>query len=208
MRCGRARPASTCVRSPAPGPPAASPMRISMRYSPAGPAQRATAVRQARTAVEESRSWGCGGGSPSRWLCAIPHPAHHLRGGGRRHGARRARAALNASKRQDQAQAHLLPFLMRAMVRAIDDQPNLNAHFDDDAGIIHQHARRAYRHRRADADGLDGAGGQARGGARSLGPRRASSIVWRRRRKPARRHEKNSPARPSPSRRSAPWAAS
>ncbi len=50
------------------------------------------------------------------------------------------RTTLNASKRQDQAKLSFLPFLMRAMVRAIDEQPNLNAHFDDDAGIIHQHA--------------------------------------------------------------------
>jgi 2-oxoisovalerate dehydrogenase E2 component (dihydrolipoyl transacylase) len=50
------------------------------------------------------------------------------------------RTALNASKRQDQPKLSFLPFLMRAMVRAIDEQPNLNAHFDDDAGIIHQHA--------------------------------------------------------------------
>jgi 2-oxoisovalerate dehydrogenase E2 component (dihydrolipoyl transacylase) len=33
----------------------------------------------------------------------------------------------------------LLPFLMRAMVKAIADQPNLNSLFDDEAGIIHQH---------------------------------------------------------------------
>jgi 2-oxoisovalerate dehydrogenase E2 component (dihydrolipoyl transacylase) len=29
---------------------------------------------------------------------------------------------------------------MRAMVKAISEQPNLNALYDDDAGIIHQHA--------------------------------------------------------------------
>src|SRR5262249_31531165 len=34
----------------------------------------------------------------------------------------------------------LLPFLMRAMVKAISEQPNLNALFDDEAGIVHQHA--------------------------------------------------------------------
>jgi 2-oxoisovalerate dehydrogenase E2 component (dihydrolipoyl transacylase) len=31
-------------------------------------------------------------------------------------------------------------FLMRAMVRAIAEQPNLNALFDDEAGVLHQHA--------------------------------------------------------------------
>ncbi|MCZ0737663.1 dihydrolipoamide acetyltransferase family protein, partial [Phreatobacter sp. AB_2022a] len=49
------------------------------------------------------------------------------------------RAALNKAKRADQAKLTLLPFLMRAMVKALADQPGLNALFDDDAGIIHQH---------------------------------------------------------------------
>ncbi|MFD1982057.1 dihydrolipoamide acetyltransferase family protein [Mesorhizobium newzealandense] len=52
------------------------------------------------------------------------------------------RAALNKEKRAgkvERPKLTLLPFLMRAMVRAISDQPNLNSLFDDEAGIIHQH---------------------------------------------------------------------
>ncbi|MBN8939787.1 MAG: 2-oxo acid dehydrogenase subunit E2 [Rhizobiales bacterium] len=49
------------------------------------------------------------------------------------------RAALNKGKRADQPKLTMLPFLMRAMVKAIADQPGLNALFDDEAGIIHQH---------------------------------------------------------------------
>ncbi|QKC80970.1 dihydrolipoamide acetyltransferase family protein [Mesorhizobium sp. NZP2077] len=49
------------------------------------------------------------------------------------------RAALNKEKRQDRPKLTLLPFLMRAMVKAIADQPQLNSLFDDEAGIIHQH---------------------------------------------------------------------
>jgi 2-oxoisovalerate dehydrogenase E2 component (dihydrolipoyl transacylase) len=49
------------------------------------------------------------------------------------------RAALNKQKRPTQAKLSLLPFLMRAMVKGIAAQPNLNALFDDEAGIIHQH---------------------------------------------------------------------
>ncbi|WP_434724596.1 dihydrolipoamide acetyltransferase family protein [Mesorhizobium sp. RIZ17] len=49
------------------------------------------------------------------------------------------RATLNKEKRTDRPKLTLLPFLMRAMVKAIGEQPNLNALFDDDAGIIHQH---------------------------------------------------------------------
>ncbi|WP_404287405.1 dihydrolipoamide acetyltransferase family protein [Microvirga sp. RSM25] len=49
------------------------------------------------------------------------------------------RATLNANKRADRAKLTLLPFLMRAMVRAIAEQPHLNAIYDDDAGVVHQH---------------------------------------------------------------------
>jgi 2-oxoisovalerate dehydrogenase E2 component (dihydrolipoyl transacylase) len=49
------------------------------------------------------------------------------------------RAALNTKKRADQAKLTILPFLMRAMVKAIADQPQLNALYDDEANIIHQH---------------------------------------------------------------------
>lgn len=49
------------------------------------------------------------------------------------------RAALNKEKRADRPKLTLLPFLMRAMVKAIGEQPLLNSLFDDEAGIIHQH---------------------------------------------------------------------
>lgn len=51
------------------------------------------------------------------------------------------RAALNKEKRKgvERPKLTLLPFLMRAIVKAIADQPNINALFDDEAGIIHQH---------------------------------------------------------------------
>lgn len=49
------------------------------------------------------------------------------------------RAALNKQKRADQPKLTLLPFLMRAMVKAIADQPNVNAIFDDEAGVVHQY---------------------------------------------------------------------
>ena len=50
------------------------------------------------------------------------------------------RAKLNEQKRADRPKLTLLPFLMRAIVRAVAAQPELNAHFDDEAGVIHQHA--------------------------------------------------------------------
>jgi len=49
------------------------------------------------------------------------------------------RARLNQSKREDQTKLTVLPFLMRAMVKAIQEQPQMNAIFDDEAGVIHQY---------------------------------------------------------------------
>jgi 2-oxoisovalerate dehydrogenase E2 component (dihydrolipoyl transacylase) len=49
------------------------------------------------------------------------------------------RAALNKGKRTDQSKLTLLPFLMRAMVKAIVEQPAINALFDDEAGVIHRY---------------------------------------------------------------------
>lgn len=49
------------------------------------------------------------------------------------------RVALNAQKRADQSKLTLLPFLMRAMVKAIAEQPDLNSHYDDETGIVRRH---------------------------------------------------------------------
>ncbi len=53
------------------------------------------------------------------------------------------RAKLNETKRAVDAPARpkltLLPFLMRVMVKAIADQPQMNALFDDEAGILRRH---------------------------------------------------------------------
>jgi 2-oxoisovalerate dehydrogenase E2 component (dihydrolipoyl transacylase) len=50
------------------------------------------------------------------------------------------RAALNRDKRPEQPKLTLLPFLIRALVKAIAEQPAVNALFDDEAGVIHEHA--------------------------------------------------------------------
>jgi len=50
------------------------------------------------------------------------------------------RAKLNAGKREDRTKLTFLPFLMRAIVRAVGEQPALNATFDDEAGIVRRHA--------------------------------------------------------------------
>ncbi|MEE2692038.1 MAG: dihydrolipoamide acetyltransferase family protein [Pseudomonadota bacterium] len=49
------------------------------------------------------------------------------------------RAKLNKEKRDDQPKLTMLPFLMRAMAKAIAEQPQMNARFDDEAGVVHQY---------------------------------------------------------------------
>ncbi|MEO1380186.1 MAG: dihydrolipoamide acetyltransferase family protein, partial [Pseudomonadota bacterium] len=49
------------------------------------------------------------------------------------------RAALNKKHEGARPKLTLLPFLMRAIVEAVREQPSLNARYDDDAGIIHRH---------------------------------------------------------------------
>jgi len=46
------------------------------------------------------------------------------------------RAFLNDTRREDQPKLTLLPFIMRAVVLAVADYPQINARFDDDAGTV------------------------------------------------------------------------
>jgi 2-oxoisovalerate dehydrogenase E2 component (dihydrolipoyl transacylase) len=50
------------------------------------------------------------------------------------------RAHLNAAKRADQPKLTLLPFLMRGLVKLLPLYPQINARFDDEAGVVHRHA--------------------------------------------------------------------
>lgn len=49
------------------------------------------------------------------------------------------REKLNVSRKPDRPKLTILPFLMAALVKAVQEQPALNAHFDDDENIIRQH---------------------------------------------------------------------
>ncbi|RBP53051.1 dihydrolipoamide acetyltransferase family protein [Arenicella xantha] len=49
------------------------------------------------------------------------------------------RAALNKKHAGSRPKLTILPFLMRAIVEAVRDQPELNARFDDEAGVVHQY---------------------------------------------------------------------
>lgn len=48
------------------------------------------------------------------------------------------RAHLNKTRQEDQPKLTILPFIMRAMVKALKVHPKLSAHFEDEAGIVRQ----------------------------------------------------------------------
>jgi 2-oxoisovalerate dehydrogenase E2 component (dihydrolipoyl transacylase) len=51
------------------------------------------------------------------------------------------RAHLNAqNKGTDRPKLNVLPFIARAIVVALRDQPQINSHYDDEAGVLTQHA--------------------------------------------------------------------
>jgi 2-oxoisovalerate dehydrogenase E2 component (dihydrolipoyl transacylase) len=50
------------------------------------------------------------------------------------------RAHLNATRTEGRPKLSVLPFLMRGLVRLLPDYPQINARFDDEAGIVHRHA--------------------------------------------------------------------
>ena len=50
------------------------------------------------------------------------------------------RTTMNAGRKPDQPKLTILPFLMRALVKTLSEQPGVNATFDDDAGIVTRHA--------------------------------------------------------------------
>ncbi len=49
------------------------------------------------------------------------------------------RRDLNEPRADGAPKLTLLPFLIRGMIKAIPEHPEVNAHFDDEAGIIHRH---------------------------------------------------------------------
>jgi 2-oxoisovalerate dehydrogenase E2 component (dihydrolipoyl transacylase) len=49
------------------------------------------------------------------------------------------RGRLNGNLKSGKPKLTILPFLMRAMVKAIAEQPGINAHYDDEAGVVRQY---------------------------------------------------------------------
>jgi 2-oxoisovalerate dehydrogenase E2 component (dihydrolipoyl transacylase) len=51
----------------------------------------------------------------------------------------RLRQDLNGHREPDRPKLTLLPFFMRALARVLPDFPQINARYDDDAGVLHSH---------------------------------------------------------------------
>jgi len=113
---------------------------LDLWFSGATEARTAPAGRVANTAVEETKVVGLRRRIAEKMAVSASRVAHityvdevdmtdleKLRG------------QLNAEHGSDRPKLTLLPFLMRAMVNAIAKQPALNAHFDDEAGVIQQY---------------------------------------------------------------------
>jgi len=49
------------------------------------------------------------------------------------------RAHLNKTRQKDQPKLTVLPFFMRALVKVLPDYPQINARFDDEAGVVHRY---------------------------------------------------------------------
>ncbi len=49
------------------------------------------------------------------------------------------RAAMNAMKKKEQPKLTVLPFFMLCMTKALEDFPQINALYDDEAGVVHRY---------------------------------------------------------------------
>lgn len=105
-----------------------------------GPSRGPTGLRR-RTAVEEIKVVGLRRRIAERMALAtsrIPHITYVEEVDVT--ALEELRARLNAATGAGSSRLTILPFLMRAMVRAIARVPKVNALFDDQAGIVRQHA--------------------------------------------------------------------
>ena len=138
--CAPGRRASICVRFPGSGPAGRISHQDLEAFIARGPqAARPTGLQQ-NNAVEDVKLVGLRRRIAEKMALAnarIPHITYVEEVDVT--ALEELGSALNKQKRSDQPKLTLLPFLMRAMVKAIAEQPNFNALFDDEAGIVHQH---------------------------------------------------------------------
>ncbi len=85
------------------------------------------------------------------------------------------RASLNARATEERPKLTMLPFLMLAIVKAVADFPQVNAHYDDDSGRHPALRRRASGRRDANAERTHGSGRATRRDARPLRLRKGNA---------------------------------
>ena len=175
---------------PGTGPGGRITQRISTPMSPSRSRRLRPSPRRGRrgaTASRRCRSSVCAARSPS--ICRNRSGRSRISPISRRSTSPRSRNCARELNETypDREHLTLLPFLIRAMVNAAAAHPQVNARYDDEAGVLHRHAARACRHRDADRRRAAGAGGPPRRGARSVAERRRDCAGSRRRRAPARR---------------------
>ncbi|WHA42857.1 dihydrolipoamide acetyltransferase family protein [Agrobacterium larrymoorei] len=106
-------------------------------FSPSGSENRPSSSLQRRTSIEEVKITGLRRKIAEKMALSvsrIPHITYveevdvsDLED---------LRATMNASRKPDQPKLTILPFLMRALVKTVGEQPAMNATFDDDAGVV------------------------------------------------------------------------
>lgn len=106
-------------------------------FSPSGSENRPSSSLQRRTSIEEVKITGLRRKIAEKMALSvsrIPHITYveevdvsDLED---------LRSTMNAGRKQDQPKLTILPFLMRALVKTVGEQPAMNATFDDDAGVV------------------------------------------------------------------------
>ncbi len=106
-------------------------------FSPSGSENRPSSSLQKRTSIEEVKITGLRRKIAEKMALSvsrIPHITYveevdvsDLED---------LRATMNAGRKPDQPKLTILPFLMRALVKTVGEQPAMNATFDDDAGVV------------------------------------------------------------------------
>ena len=168
-RCGRGRAkrASICASCAARGPRGASPTMISkpiIARPPEAPAKRAG--KEPNLAVETIKVVGMRRRIAQNMAKSSRRVAHFSYVEEVDVTAlEELRASLNARATEERPKLTMLPFLMLAIVKAVADFPQVNAHYDDDNDVITRFGAVHLGDCDPDAGRADGPGGAPRGDA-------------------------------------------
>ena len=160
----------------------------------------AARVRASATRTKRSRSSACA--ARSRRRCRRPSAASRTSPMSRKSTSPSWKPCARASttaRRAERGKLTLLPFLTRALVLAVRDFPQINARYDDEAGVVTRYGAVHLGIATQTDGGPDGAGAAPRRSARPVGLRGRDRAAGRGRAQRQGRRARNCPARPSPS---------